>query len=149
MFDKVLNTPLQYIKSFVQVIVHVFPTLWAITYVELEHLTFNLQLHRKVFSYTERSNTLYLLPTNCLSVFDHFVGLTLKGLKALEQRPLMFQSTFTCSKSTMKAPEQYEICSRLRIKTSERCHGRRSGVFIVNFQQILNTVLGFPLVTLN
>ena len=24
------------------------------------------------------------LPTNCLNVFDHFVGLTLKGLKALE-----------------------------------------------------------------
>ena len=24
---------------------------------------------------------LYFLPTNCLSVFDHFVGLALKGLK--------------------------------------------------------------------
>ena len=24
-----------------------------------------------------------LLPTNCLSVFDHFVGLALKGLKSL------------------------------------------------------------------
>ena len=27
------------------------------------------------------SNTLKLLPTNCLSVFDHVVELTLKGLK--------------------------------------------------------------------
>ena len=26
-----------------------------------------------------------LLPTNCLSVFDHFVGLPLKGLKWLEK----------------------------------------------------------------
>ena len=25
-----------------------------------------------------------LLPTNCLSVFDHFVGLALKGLRATQ-----------------------------------------------------------------
>ena len=29
-----------------------------------------------------------------------------------------------------------EICSRLIIKTPERCHSRRSGVFIVNFEEI-------------
>ena len=28
------------------------------------------------------------LPTNCLSVFDHFVGLTLKGLNKLHCNPL-------------------------------------------------------------
>ena len=31
-----------------------------------------------------------------------------------------------------------EICSKLRIKTPERCHWRRSVVFIVNFEQILH-----------
>ena len=38
-------------------------------------------------SFTKWSNTLRQfvgdLPTNCLSVFDHFVGLALKGLKQL------------------------------------------------------------------
>ena len=28
-----------------------------------------------------RCNPYHVLPTNCLSVFDHFVGLGLKGLK--------------------------------------------------------------------
>ena len=40
---------------------------------------------------TKLSNTLKQfvgnLPTNCLSAFDHFVGLALKGLKATFQRP--------------------------------------------------------------
>ena len=31
-----------------------------------------------------------------------------------------------------------EICSKLIIKTPERCHSRRSGVFIVNFEEISN-----------
>ena len=35
------------------------------------------------------------------------------------------------------------------IKTLERRHWRRSGVFIVNFEQILHVVLVFPLLTLN
>ena len=29
-----------------------------------------------------------------------------------------------------------QICSKLTIKTSERRHGRRSGVFIINFEHI-------------
>ena len=29
-----------------------------------------------------------------------------------------------------------EICSKLTIKAPERCHWRRSGVFIVNFEHI-------------
>ena len=29
-----------------------------------------------------------------------------------------------------------KICSKLIIKTPERCHWRRSGVFIVNFEEI-------------
>ena len=38
------------------------------------------------------------LPTNCLSVFDHFVGLTLKGLKnnfsGSERRPIICKMFF-------------------------------------------------------
>ena len=41
-----------------------------------------------------------------------------------------------------------EIYSKLIITTSERRQLRRSGVYIVNFEQILNIVLVFPLLTL-
>ena len=42
-----------------------------------------------------------------------------------------------------------EIFSSLTIKTSKRCHWRRSGVFIVNFEHISHLVLVFLLLTLN
>ena len=46
-----------------------------------------------------------------------------------------------------------EICSKLRIKTPERCHWHRSGVFILNFEHIshffLDVILLFLLLTLN
>ena len=42
-----------------------------------------------------------------------------------------------------------EICSKLTIKTNERCHRRRSGVSIVNFEYILDLVLVFLLLTLS
>ena len=42
-----------------------------------------------------------------------------------------------------------EICSKLTIKTRERCHWRRSGVLIVNFEHISLLVLVFLLLTLN
>ena len=44
---------------------------------------------------------------------------------------------------------RYEICSKLIIKTPERYHLRRPGVFIVNFEHILHRGLVFPLLTLN
>ena len=31
---------------------------------------------------------------------------------------------------------RYEICSKLKIKTPERCQWRRSGVFVFNFEHI-------------
>ena len=40
-------------------------------------------------------------------------------------------------------------CSKLTIKTPERCKWRCSGVFIVNFEHILHLVLLFILLTLN
>ena len=42
----------------------------------------------------------------------------------------------------------YEICSKLIIKTTDRRHWHRSGVF-VKFEQILHIVLVFPLLTFN
>ena len=42
-----------------------------------------------------------------------------------------------------------EVCSKLTIKTPERRHWRRSGVFIVKFEQISYTDLVFPWLTLN
>ena len=42
-----------------------------------------------------------------------------------------------------------EICSKLKIKTSERRQWRRSGVFIVNFEHILHLALVFLLLILN
>ena len=42
-----------------------------------------------------------------------------------------------------------EICSKLAIRTPERRHWRRSGVFIVNFEYILHLFLVLQLLTLN
>ena len=42
-----------------------------------------------------------------------------------------------------------KICSKLAIKTPERRHWRRSSVFIVNSEHILNLALVFLLLTLN
>ena len=42
-----------------------------------------------------------------------------------------------------------ESCSKLTIKTPERHQLCRSGVFIVNFEQISHIILVFPLLTLN
>ena len=44
---------------------------------------------------------------------------------------------------------RYEICSKVRIKTPERCQWRRSGIFILNFEGISYLVLVFLLLTLN
>ena len=43
---------------------------------------------------------------------------------------------------------RFEICSKLIIKTTERHQWGRSGVFIVNFEQISHLVLVFLLLTL-
>ena len=42
-----------------------------------------------------------------------------------------------------------EICSKLTIKTPERCHWRCSAVFIVNFEHISHLALVFLLLTLS
>ena len=42
-----------------------------------------------------------------------------------------------------------EICSKLTLKTPQGRDGRRSGVFIVNFEHISHLALVFLLLTLN
>ena len=42
-----------------------------------------------------------------------------------------------------------ETCSKLKIKTPERRQKRRSGVFIVDFEDISHVVREFLLLTLN
>ena len=42
-----------------------------------------------------------------------------------------------------------EICSKSTIKTPERCHWRRAGAFIVNFEHISHFVLMSLLLTLS
>ena len=49
--------------------------------------------------------------------------------------------------NNVKTRTKSEICSKLKIKTPKRRHWRRSGVFIVNFEQISHIVL-FPLLAL-
>ena len=47
-----------------------------------------------------------------------------------------------------KTRTRCEICAKLTIKTPERHHWPRSGVFIVNFEHILHLFLVFLLLTL-
>ena len=49
----------------------------------------------------------------------------------------------------MEIPEKYESCSKLTIKTPEQRQWHRSGVFIVNFEQISHIVPVFVSLTLN
>ena len=42
-----------------------------------------------------------------------------------------------------------EICSKLKIKTTEGRQWDRSGVFIAKFEQISNIVLVFPFLSFN
>ena len=44
---------------------------------------------------------------------------------------------------------RFEVCSKLKIKTPERRHWYRSGVFTVKFEPIPHLALVFLLLTLN
>ena len=60
------------------------------------------------------------------------------------------QSAFTCSKLTIEALKQgVKYFIKLTMKTPERRHWRRSGVFIANFEHISHFALLFLVLTLN
>ena len=51
--------------------------------------------------------------------------------------------------NNMNTRTRCKICSKLTIKTPERRHWRRSGVFIFNFERISHIILVFLLLTLS
>ena len=62
----------------------------------------------------------------------------------------MITATFTFFKfNTGNTRATCEICLKLIIKTPERSHGRRSDVFIVNFELFSHIFLVFLLLCLN
>ena len=89
-----------------------------------------------------------LLLTNCLSVFDHFVGLELKGLMCLLNE--CSNCVFYEEINKILVPSPYLLA---KIETLEegvkQSHWRRCGVFIVNFSHISHLALVFLSLTLN
>ena len=63
----------------------------------------------------------------------------------LERNPVSIYMFKVNNKNTKT---RCEIFSKLTVRTLERYHWRRSGVFIVNFEHISHLVLVFPLLTL-
>ena len=109
------------------------------------------------------------LPTNCLSVFDHFVGLALKGLKttlkiwekATKCNLTILPKVMKCSWVSVKhisagnymfkvknknTRTRRKVCSKFTIKTPKR-YWRRSGIFIMNFEHLSHLALIFLLLT--
>ena len=62
---------------------------------------------------------------------------------------VQIQETNKCSESVKTAEKGAKLYSKLTLKTLEQRHLRRSGVFAVNFEQILHLFLLFPMYTLN
>ena len=65
--------------------------------IKIPNKTQAIQLKSWSANFTKRSNTLKKfvgkLPTNCLSVFDHFVGLALKGFNGWNEINMSFNIT--------------------------------------------------------
>ena len=60
----------------------------------------------------------WLFPTNCLSVFDHFVGLALKGLKILSQQTnTLSKLKIKLCKVTTITKTSHRISLKLTMKT--------------------------------
>ena len=59
------------------------------------------------------------------------------------------QVTFYLFKVNNRNTKKCDRCSKVTIKTPEQHHGRRSGVFIVEFEYILRIFVVFLLITLN
>ena len=68
-----------------------------------------------------------------------------KDLNVFESFSAMIYLFKVNNRNTIK---KCEICSKFTIKTSDRRHRRRSGVFIVNSEHVSHLFLVFLLVTL-
>ena len=80
--------------------------------------------------------------TKIVNVFQVLTLFSKSSTKDVWQGSQSTQPAFTCLKLTVETLQrECEICSMLTIKTPERRHWRRSGVFIVNFEHISHLVL--------
>ena len=92
------------------------------------------------------------LPTNCLSVFGHIVGL--KGASSQKVAVCGWWSIRRKCSSQLEFENQstwtiYEICWKWTVNALEWLQWRHSGVFIVNSEQISHLVLVFSLSNLH
>ena len=71
-----------------------------------------------------------------------------RNLKTVEVSPIPV-GIYLLKVNNRNTRTRCKICSELTIKTPERRHWRRSGVFIVNFEHISHLVLVFLLLTLS
>ena len=88
------------------------------------------------------------LPMNCLSVFDHFVGLALKGLRTLSNIYYELRAhNYFHKEFHHNAVDNYIF--KVNNKNTRIMPMGRSGVFIVNFEHIPHLVLLVLLLTLS
>ena len=99
--------------------------------------------HKKI------TNINYIINITIIETNDIYQNLLLL-LKVLRYLPANIFNLFKVNnRNTRKRCEIHvEICSKSTIKTSERRHWRRSGVFTVSFEHISHLFLVFLLVTL-
>ena len=100
-----------------------------------------------------QKNTM-LICNNCLCIIAFFLLLETQKIliytttaKLLKANPAGIIYRLKVNKRNTRI--RCEICSKLTIKIPERCHWRRSGIFIVNFKHISHIVLVLLLLTLN
>ena len=88
----------------------------------------------------------------CLIAAPVFFFLEIKPFLLLFKTPCMFlhpSRYFMFKVNKINTRARYEIYSKLTIKTPERCHWCRSGVFSVNFEHISHLVLMSLFLNLN
>ena len=107
---------------------------------------------RHLLTVTKRSNTLKKfigkLPTNCLSVLDHFVKLAISTKSTLVNHQYS-QHPANIYLFKVNNRKMCEISSKLKRKIPERPYWCHSGVFIVNCEHISQLFLVFLLLPLN
>ena len=80
------------------------------------------------------------MPANCLSVFDHFVGLALKGLKTLEELPWKFWLPGNIylfkDKNRKRSGYAHKVNNSIAAIVNFTCFTRFSFVSFVDFEQV-------------
>ena len=84
------------------------------------------------------------------SICNYVLGLHVCNLATWLHWKTTFHPVFTCSKiNNGKTKTKRKVCSKLIIMTLDRHQWCRSGIFVVNSEQISQNVEVFPLFTLN